>query len=103
MSEKKLKVIADFQILPIGVGISLSKYVAKCERILAEAGLETRLHTMGTNIEGDWDEIMATIRECHDQLHEDGVVRVVTSLKISTRTDREQSITGRIESVENKK
>ena len=35
-----MKVIADLTVVPLGVGISLSKYVAACEKVLEEAGLE---------------------------------------------------------------
>ena len=100
---KNNHVIADFQILPIGVGTSLSPYIAECEKILEEADLNARLHTMGTNLEGDWDEVIGAVKRCHEQLHNKGVKRVVTSLKLSTRVDKDQSIQSRIESVESQK
>ena len=56
-----MKVIAEFTIIPIGVGTSLSRYVAACERILEESGLEHELHANGTNVEGEWDEVMAAM------------------------------------------
>ena len=49
-----MNVILDLCIVPIGVGVSLSSYVAACERVFAEAGLKTVLHANETNIEGDW-------------------------------------------------
>ena len=52
-----MKVLVDFSVVPLGVGLSLSRYVAECERVLEEAGLKTALHANGTNIEGDWDEV----------------------------------------------
>jgi hypothetical protein len=42
-------VIADFCLIPIGIGVSVSREIAACERVLAEAGLKTRLHACGTN------------------------------------------------------
>ena len=48
-----MKVIADLCVIPIGVGVSVSKEVAMCERILAAAGLKTYLHAYGTNIEAN--------------------------------------------------
>ena len=33
-----MNTIAEFTIIPIGVGVSLSKYVAACEQILDESG-----------------------------------------------------------------
>ena len=48
-----MKVIADFCVVPLGVGVSVSEYVAACERVLAQAGLKTQLHAYGTNVEGE--------------------------------------------------
>ena len=48
-----MKVIVDLCVVPLGVGVSFSRYVAACERILAEAGLKIKLHSYGTNIEGE--------------------------------------------------
>ncbi len=95
-----MKVIADLTVVPLGVGISLSKYVAACEKVLTEAGLETRLHAYGTNIEGDWDEVLAAVKRCHEVVHEMGAPRVSSVLKLGTRTDREQKMTDKIRSVE---
>jgi uncharacterized protein (TIGR00106 family) len=46
-----MKVLVDLSVVPLGVGLSLSKYVAACERVLKEASLKTALHANGTNIE----------------------------------------------------
>ena len=48
-----MHVIADLCLIPIGVGVSVSKEIAACERVFAEAGLKTKLHSYGTNIEGE--------------------------------------------------
>jgi uncharacterized protein (TIGR00106 family) len=53
-----MNAIAEFTIIPIGVGVSLSKYVAICEQVLLASGLSYELHANGTNIEGEWDEVM---------------------------------------------
>ena len=97
-----MKVIADLSVVPLGVGVSLSPYIAACEKIFAKAGLKTRLHGYGTNIEGEWDQVMKAIRECHEKLHEMGVPRISSSLHIGTRVDKDQSLEDRIRSVESK-
>ena len=56
-----MKVIVDLCVVPMGVGVSVSTYVAECERVLEEAGLEIQLHANGTNIEGEWDDVFAAI------------------------------------------
>jgi uncharacterized protein (TIGR00106 family) len=95
-----MKVIAEFTIIPIGVGVSLSPYVAACEQVLADAGLSTQLHANGTNIEGEWDVVMAAVKGCHETVHHMGAPRVTTLLKIHTRTDRDQTMQDKISSVE---
>ena len=48
-----MKVIADLCVVPIGVGVSVSKQVAACQQVLKDAGLEIYLHAYGTNISGE--------------------------------------------------
>ncbi len=97
-----MKVIADLCVVPLGVGLSVSPYVAACETIFREAGLTTRLHAYGTNIEGEWDAVFAAIKRCHEVLHEMGAPRITSSLRFGTRTDREQSMDDKVRSVEAK-
>ncbi len=97
-----MKVIADLCVVPVGVGVSVSEYVAACQRILAEAGLKTQLHAYGTNIEGEWAAVFAAIKRCHEVVHEMGAPRISTSIKIGTRTDREQTMEDKVSSVQAK-
>ncbi len=97
-----MKVIVDFCVVPIGVGVSLGSYIAECEKILLKAGLKTQLHGYGTNIEGEWDDVMQAVKECHEVLHRMGVPRISSTLRLGTRTDREQTIEDKIRSVEEK-
>jgi len=97
-----MKVIADLCVVPIGIGVSVSREVAACERIFAEAGLKTSLHAYGTNIEGEWDAVFAAIKRCHEVVHAMGAPRISSSLRFGTRTDREQSMEDKVRSVEQK-
>jgi len=94
-----MNVIAEFTLIPIGAGVSLSRYVAVCERVLEESGLSYELHANGTNLEGEWEQVMATIKNCHERVHALGVVRISTVVKIGTRTDREQKMAEKTASV----
>ncbi len=94
-----MKVIVDLTVVPIGVGVSLSKYVAACEDILNRPGLKTHLHANGTNIEGEWDDVFAAIKACHERVHGMGAPRIHTTIKLGTRTDREQSLEDKVDSV----
>jgi uncharacterized protein (TIGR00106 family) len=97
-----MKVIADFCLIPIGVGVSTSKYVAECEKIFTEAQLNHSLHAYGTNVEGEWDEVFAAIKRCHERIHEMGAPRISSTLRFGTRTDRMQTMEDKIKSVEQK-
>ncbi|MGA2147131.1 MAG: MTH1187 family thiamine-binding protein [Bryobacteraceae bacterium] len=97
-----MEVIADLCIIPMGVGVSVSKEVAVCERILADAGLKTKLHAYGTNIEGEWDTVFQAVKRCHEALHASGVPRISTNMRFGTRTDRVQKMEDKVRSVEEK-
>ena len=97
-----MNVLVDVCVVPMGVGVSVSKYVVECEKIFAAAGLNHQMHSYGTNVEGDWDEVMAAIKKCHETVHEIGAPRIGTTIRLGTRTDREQSMQDKIDSVESK-
>jgi uncharacterized protein (TIGR00106 family) len=97
-----MKVIVDLCIVPLGVGVSLSPFIAECERVLARRALKTELHAYGTNIEGSWDEVMAAVKECHEAVHKMGAPRITTTMKLGTRTDRDQTMEEKVASVRDK-
>ncbi len=97
-----MNTIVEFCIIPLGVGVSLSEYIAACEQVLQEAGLKVELHANGTNIEGDWDVVMEAVKQCHRRVHEMGAPRISTSLRVGTRTDRGQTLSDKIQSVQEK-
>lgn len=97
-----MHVIVDFTLVPVGTGISLSPYVAEVERILEKSGLNHELHANGTNLEGEWDEVMIAIRRCHETLHAMGVPRIHTDIKLGTRSDRDQRMADKVASVRRK-
>ena len=97
-----MRVIADLCLIPIGVGVSVSREIAACERVLAEAGLKTKLHAYGTNIEGEWDDVFAAIKRCHEVVHAMGTPRISSSLRFGTRIDRLQSMDEKVRSVDEK-
>src|SRR3989304_5738548 len=97
-----MKVLADISIIPIGVGVSLSKYVAACERELKNAGLQPKLHAFGTNVEGDWDAVFAAVKRCHEALHGMGAPRVSTTMRLGAPAGKDQRRGDRGRSVEEK-
>ena len=94
-----MKVIVDLCVVPIGVGTSVGRYVAACQAVLLDAGLNHSLHAYGTNIEGEWDEVFAAVKACHEAVHALGAPRITSTLKLGTRVDREQTMADKLESV----
>ena len=97
-----MNVIADVCIVPIGVGVSVSKYIATCEKVLTDAGLKINLHAYGTNIEGEWENVFAAIKRCHQEIHKMGAPRISTNIRLGTRVDKTQTMSDKIKSVQDK-
>jgi uncharacterized protein (TIGR00106 family) len=97
-----MKISGMVSITPIGVGMSLSAYIATCVQTLQEAGLRCQLHAHGTNVEGEWDSLCAALQRCFERLTEQGVQRISLWLKVEMRSDREPSLEAAVRSVEDK-
>ncbi len=97
-----MNVMIDLCVVPIGVGTSVSSYVAACQKVLEEAELSYKLHAYGTDIEGDWDTVFAAVKRCHEVVHEMGAPRISTTIKVGTRNDRSQSMQDKLDSVATK-
>ncbi len=93
--------IVEFSIIPVGKGESLSPYVAEAFKIIEASGVAYEHHAMGTNLEGDWDEVMAVIKACRDRLLESSD-RVSLSIKIDDRKGATDSITKKVRSAQQK-
>ena len=97
-----MNVLVDICVVPMGVGVSVSKYVVACQRIFEAAGLSHEMHSYGTNVEGDWDKVMAAVKQCHEKMHEMDAPRVSSTLRVGTRVDREQTMQDKLDSVYSK-
>ncbi|GIS69510.1 MAG: hypothetical protein CM1200mP9_03310 [Gammaproteobacteria bacterium] len=97
-----MHVMIDLCVVPLGVGVSVSGYIAECKKILDDAGLETHLHAYGTNVAGEWDDVFEAVRRCHERVHALGAPRITSTIRVGTRTDRAQTMTEKIDSVERK-
>lgn len=71
-------------IAPFGVGDELSEYVAQAVRIIRESGLRNEMHSMFTEIEGEWDEVMDVVKHATFVLAEAGI-RTEVVLKADVR------------------
>jgi uncharacterized protein (TIGR00106 family) len=97
-----MRVMVDLCVVPVGVGVSVSRHVAACQRVLEEAGLSHQMHPYGTVIEGDWDPVFAAVKRCHEAVHGLGAPRITSSLRVGTRTDRAQTMDDKVRSVREK-
>ncbi len=93
--------VVNFSIVPIGKENSLSAKVAEVLQIVSESGIDYKLHSMGTILEGEWDEIMRLIKKCHKKILKDSD-RVLTTITIDDRKGRTGRISGKVKSVERK-
>jgi uncharacterized protein (TIGR00106 family) len=91
-----MKAIAEVQVIPIGTGVSVRQEVKRAHRLLEEADLTVQLHSNGTNLEGELEDIFAAIARVHETLHAEGTVRLSTHIKIGTRTDKDPSLSGKL-------
>jgi len=80
--------MAEVTIVPVGVGVSVSDYVAEALRVIERSGLEYRLTPTSTIIEGDIDDLFRVLREVHESPFRKGAPRVVTVIKIDDRRDK---------------
>ncbi len=94
-----MSVLVEFSMSPLDKGVSVSKYVARSIDIVADSGLPYRLGPMGTCIEGEWDDVMAVIRQCYQRMSED-CERITCSVKIDARAGEGGRLTGKVDKIE---
>ena len=96
--------IAEVSVVPLGTkSPSVSQYVAKAVRILEqEKDLKYQTAAMGTIVEGDLDRILAVVKKMHDGVFGEGVVRVLTTIRIDDRRDKAQGMKEKVDSLEKK-
>ncbi len=94
--------IVDFSIAPVGKGESLSAYLAPVFDLIDASGLPHEHHAMGTNIEGDWDAVMALVKACRDRMLAQAD-RVSISLRIDDRRGVRDGLARKVAAVEAKR
>lgn len=83
-----MQATAELQVIPIGSGVSVRKEVSRIVELLKDTGLTMETHASGTDLEGELDDILKVVSKVHDTLHDEGCVRLVSTLKLETRTDK---------------
>lgn len=91
-----MKAIAEIQVVPIGVGVSVRKEVKRAHELLAQSGLHVQLHSYGTNVEGELSQIFQAVENVHETLHREGTIRLMTSIKVGTRSDKTPTLASKL-------
>lgn len=78
---------------------SVSEAVARAVRVVRESGLPCETNAMFTNVEGEWDEVMAVVKAAVDAVAEVSP-RVGLVLKADIRPGFEGQLTAKVERVE---
>jgi len=96
--------IAEVSVVPLGTKTpSVSQYVARAVKVLEqEKGTRFEMTAMGTIIEGDLGRILAVVKKMHEETFGEGVTRVLTTVKIDERRDKDQDIKAKLDSLKKK-
>jgi uncharacterized protein (TIGR00106 family) len=87
-----MKATAEFQLVPIGEGVSVRRQITRVVALLQTRNLLLETHASGTNLEGELEEILDAVSQVHATLHAEGSVRLVSYVKLETRTDKEPTL-----------
>ncbi len=90
-----MKATAELQVIPIGSGVSVRNRVVRIVQLLNAYQFIMETHASGTNIEGELEDILAAVQQVHETLHMEGEVRLVSYLKLETRTDKVPTLAGK--------
>ncbi len=90
-----MKATAELQVIPIGSGVSVRQEILRVVELLKGYDFIVETHASGTNIEGELAEILAVVGQIHEVLHREGCVRLLSYLKVETRTDKTPTLMGK--------
>ncbi|MEJ2213792.1 MAG: MTH1187 family thiamine-binding protein [Gammaproteobacteria bacterium] len=90
-----MQATAELQVIPLGNGVSVRKEVMQVMDVLADYPLKMETHASGTNLEGDMNVLLDAVSKVHETLHEAGSVRLLSYLKLETRTDKLPTLEGK--------
>ena len=96
-----MSVLLEFSITPLDKGESVSKYVSRSLDIIEKSGVPYELNSMGTVLEGEWDELLKVVTDCYERMRQD-CNRISCSIKIDYRKNRSKGLVDKIASIEEK-
>lgn len=93
-----MSVIAELSLFPIGKEESLAPYAVRAIQVIRQSGLNHTVGPMGTCIEGEYDAVMAVVRDCYKALEAD-CPRIYMTLKVDARKGRENGLANKMTAV----
>ena len=90
-----MKATAELQVVPIGSGVSVRAEIGRVVELLGDYDILVETHAAVTDIEGDLETILDALKVIHETLHAEGTVRLVSNLKLETRTDKQPTLAGK--------
>jgi uncharacterized protein (TIGR00106 family) len=93
--------IVAFSISPAGADETggVSEAVAEAVRVVRESGLPHETNAMFTNVEGEWDEVMAVLKQAVDVVAARSP-RVSLVLKADIRPGYDGQLTAKVERID---
>jgi len=93
-------VIVEFNIIPLGVGVSVSKFLVPALKELEKRKVKYEITSMCTIFEArNIDEALNIVRAAHEATFKAGVKRVVTTIRVDDRRNREGSMEEKVKSL----
>ena len=94
-------IVADVSVVPLGAGTSVSAYVKKAVAVLDGSGLKVLHGPMSTSLEARTiDEVFRAVKKAHEAVLAAGAKRVVTTIKIDDRRDKDQTMASKLGAIE---
>lgn len=90
-----MKATAELQVIPIGSGVSVRREVGRVVDMLKQHAFIVETHASGTDIEGELADILGAVQKIHEMLHREGSVRLISYLKLETRSDKTPTLVGK--------
>jgi uncharacterized protein (TIGR00106 family) len=90
-------IVADFAMVPMGSGTSGGRYIRAVYDLLREIGVKFVPGPMSTSVEiNSFEELFDIIRRANKKLEEMDVRRIITSVNIDHRLDKDISIESKL-------
>ncbi len=88
------------KVIPLGVGPSISRYVAEAVRVLRDMGYKPLVGPADTSIEvGSLEDVGRILRRIHDTLAAMGAPRILTIVSVDDRRDKDVPLEYKIDKV----